>query len=317
MSAILGMQVLIEQVMDQNLSKLRELVQRGKAFSLDEWTNYFTFDVVSQLTMGGMIGFQERERDVDGLISSIHNGFYLMANMGNVPLQMFWFNNRVSRFLVNRFGGDGMKALQIFEDWLNARVTERMSNGLGDRRRDMLQYFIEAKDQQGEPLSQKAVMSEAANVLGAGADTTAVAILAVIGALLQHPAELKVLQAEIDAAYDRLGLAQSKQEIDFRDAEKLPYLSAVIRESMRLHPSITYQLPRVPPAEGVQIGKYYIPSSVDCGISPAAMNRDKSMFGNDASEWNPGRWIPGHESEEEAKRLRVMEQHLTTVSIFS
>ena len=127
-----------------------------------------------------------------------------------------------------------------------------------------------------------------------------------------NPAEKKALVDEIDRAYTEFGLTDSGAEISFRDAEKLPYLSAVIKESMRLHPSITYQLPRVVPDQGVQIRPYQIDKGFVCSIGPASMNRSKEIFGDDADEWKPERWLTSDEGDE--KRIQSMSNNLTTVS---
>lgn len=197
------------------------------------------------------------------------------------------------------------------DEWIYTRVDERMKAGLGDRRPDMLQYFIEAKTSNGKPMSRDEVMMELLNIVGAGADTTAIAISVVLGQLILHPDSFQRVRDEVDELHRHLN---PDELLRFQALEKLSYLSAVIRESTRLHPSITYQLPRVPPPEGVQIGEYHIPSSVACGISPAAMNRSRSLFGDDAEDWVPERWLPNDDSAEEVKRLRTMEQNLTTVS---
>ena len=53
MSSILAMESLIQEVADMNWRKFRELVARGKPVTLNTWANYFTFDVVGQLALGG------------------------------------------------------------------------------------------------------------------------------------------------------------------------------------------------------------------------------------------------------------------------
>lgn len=166
MASILSMEPLVQGVLEKNLHKLKGFADRGEVIRIDEWANYFTFDVVGQLAMGGMIGFLEEGRDVDGIIHSIHDGFWVMSNMGNFPLQTFWFNNPVSKWLVKNFGGDRLNTFDVFLEWLETRVEERMQNGLGDARRDMLQHFIEAKDPSGQPVKKGDVMIEGVNILG-------------------------------------------------------------------------------------------------------------------------------------------------------
>jgi hypothetical protein len=113
MTAILGMESLISDVMTSNIRKLREVSRRGPV-SIDKWVNYFTFDVVGQLSMSGPIGFLDQEQDVNGMIRSIHDGFYLMANLGYVPLQTFWLNNPFSRYLIRNFGGTRLNTFETF-----------------------------------------------------------------------------------------------------------------------------------------------------------------------------------------------------------
>lgn len=313
MTAILAMEPLVQEVQDLNLKKLGEFADRNETVSIDKWANFFTFDVVGQLAMGGTIGFLEQGKDVDGIIRSIHDGFYLMANMGNVPFQMLWFNNPLSKWLVRKFGGARLNAFDVFLDWLEKRVEERVDNGLKPgQRRDMLQHFVEAKDLQGVPVKKGDVMIEGVNILGAGADTTAIGILACLGCLLTSPQAKVKLQNEIDQAYQELGLDKEGGEITFKDAEKLPYLSAVICESTRLHPSIQYQLPRYTPEEGINIGPYYLPPGSICGISPRSMNRDEEIFGPDANEFLPERWIA--ETPEDDEAIKRRHSLLTTVS---
>ncbi|CAI7613738.1 unnamed protein product [Penicillium pancosmium] len=310
MSSILSMEPFIQDVASELWGRFREFSRSAESVPLHLWGNYFAFDVVGQLALGGKIGFVERGEDVSGIIKSIHDGFYLMSNMGNIPLQMRWFNNDLAHWMVKKFGGKRLNSFNIFLQWLEKRVEERMANGLGDKRKDMLQHFVDAKDMSGHQVQKGDVMIEGVNILGAGADTTSIGILAIMGAILTHPEAKMKLQGEIDQAYKDLGLDETGSEIDFKDAEKLPYLAAVIKESMRLHPSISYQLPRVVPASGIHIGEHFIEPGSICSISATSMNRSKEIFGPDAEEWRPDRWIPV--SEEDQGHISTMNGLLTT-----
>jgi cytochrome P450 len=316
MTSILTMESLIQDVMDLNLRKLGELADEGKRFTIDKMVNYFTADVVGHLAIGGVVGFLEQKKDVGGIIQSIHDGFYFMGNMGILPLQMFWINNPASKWLTKTFGGDRLNAFDVFIDWLHNRVEERMTNGLlPDQRRDLLQHFIEAKDHRGQPVGKKDVMIEGVNILAAGSDTTAIGILACLGYLLTNPHIKAKLIEEIDSAYKERRLVEEGREISFKEAEKLPYLSAVIAESTRLHPSIQYQLPRIVPSDGVQVGDYFLPPGTTCGTSARAVNCSREIFGPDAEEFRPERWIP--QSLEDQERIRKERSILMTFGMGS
>jgi hypothetical protein len=96
MSDILSMEPLIQEIMDLSWKKPGELADTDQIVFMDKWVNYFAFDAVARIGMGGPLGFLEQGQDVNGIIRSIHDGFYVMADMGNMPLQMWWFNNPLS-----------------------------------------------------------------------------------------------------------------------------------------------------------------------------------------------------------------------------
>ena len=75
----------------------------------------------------------------------------------------------------------------------------------------------------------------------------AIQLRAAVYYVLKHPPVLKKLQGELEAA--NLSLP-----ISYRDAkDRLPYLDAVVKESMRLHPGVGLPLERVVPEGGVQL----------------------------------------------------------------
>lgn len=47
-----------------------------------------------------------------------------------------------------------------------------------------------------------------------------------------------------------------------RETQQLLYLQAVLKESMRMHPSVAFILPRVVPARGCTISGKYLPAGV-------------------------------------------------------
>lgn len=139
-----------------------------------------------------------------------------------------------------------------------------------------------------------------------GADTTAIAIRATFDFLIRHPTHMKRLQAEIDEYYDTKALTAP---ITYAQCLELPFLQAVIKEAGRLHPSIMYQLPRYAPPEGITIDNHFLPGGTEIGISPLSINRDTAIFGIDADEFRPERWM------ENSETARYMDSMLTTVCL--
>ncbi len=125
----------------------------------------------------------------------------------------------------------------------------------------------------------------------AGADTTAIAINSILYHLMRSPAAYQKLTAEIDAAVADGTLSTP---VAYAEAIKLPYLKACINEGMRLHPSVGLTMPRVVPAGGATISGFHFPGGYRVGVNGAVVQYDKDVFGPDADNFNPDRWIDGN-----------------------
>ncbi len=83
-----------------------------------------------------------------------------------------------------------------------------------------------------------------------------------------------------------------------------------MREAMRLHPAVGMLLERYVPAEGLELpaGGGYVPAGTAVGMNAYVVGRNKGVWGEDAEEFRPGRWLRGdNEGEEEFEgRLRRM-----------
>lgn len=66
---------------------------------------------------------------------------------------------------------------------------------------------------------------------------------------------------------------------------------ACIKESLRILPPAPQILARVVPKGGKVIDGHFIPGGVDVTSHPYAVQRDRSLYGDDASEFKPERWM--------------------------
>jgi cytochrome P450 len=126
--------------------------------------------------------------------------------------------------------------------------------------------------------------------------------------LLKQPETLARLTKELQEA-DALNLS-------WFSLEKLPYLTAVVTEALRLSYGVSGRLPRIAPTENLLYqGKfrgreieYVIPSGTPMGMSNAINHHNEDIF-RDSHEFKPERWL----NINEAQRFR-MENSLTSFS---
>lgn len=131
-----------------------------------------------------------------------------------------------------------------------------------------------------------------------GTDTTSVALQWSLAELLNHPEALKKLQGEID---NIVGLNRLVEE---SDVPNLPYLHAVIKETLRLHPSLPLVFRKC--REDCKINGFPIAKNSRVVVNLYAINRDPNAWEN-AAEFVPERFLIntinaiGHDDPEDMK----------------
>ena len=111
-------------------------------------------------------------------------------------------------------------------------ISERRKDATA-MRQDLLQLLLDAGSSVGQGLTDLELIAQVVEFMIAGSDTTGWSTTMIIMLLLQHPEKKAALLEELDKALE--GLA--KDELPPHEIlKKLPYLNAVINETMRLWP---------------------------------------------------------------------------------
>ncbi|KFA71044.1 hypothetical protein S40288_10443 [Stachybotrys chartarum IBT 40288] len=178
------------------------------------------------------------------------------------------------------------------------RVQERISSKKKRDIDDFLDNFLEAKTKYPVVNDEGIVSYTMLNLL-AGADTTAIIAKATLYYVGLDASVRAKLVAELDAAH--LSFPPS-----FEETKGLPYLNAVIKESMRMHPVINGILERVVPADGLALpdGRMIDPGT-KIGINPWVLARSESIYGENADTFHPERWLQGKNESEKAYDTRM------------
>ncbi|CUS07649.1 unnamed protein product [Tuber aestivum] len=168
------------------------------------------------------------------------------------------------------------------------------------------------------PPSPQAALAKANTPTGlAGEDSTAFAITSALKLLLTNPRVLAALLSELTTYYEKKALPHIPPWGDIAHFDtKLPYLSAVLRESLRFHPTFPMSILCVAPPSGVTITHsnrlYTIPGGCTIRANPIVIGRNKLVFGEDAHCFRPERWLEG--SEEGIEMMKAVELEWDTDS---
>ncbi|BAF23911.1 cytochrome P450 76M5-like [Oryza sativa Japonica Group] len=129
------------------------------------------------------------------------------------------------------------------------------------------------------------------DVFIAGSDTITATVEWAMAELLRNPSEMAKVRAEMDGA---LG---GKKTVDEPDIARLPYLQAVVKEAMRLHPAAPLLLPHRAVEDGVEVGGYCVPKGSMVIFNVWAIMRDPAAWER-PEEFMPERFIRRGDDDE-------------------
>jgi cytochrome P450 len=167
-------------------------------------------------------------------------------------------------------------------DRLVSRVLAERRARPGDRG-DLLSMLLEARDDDGAPMSDKQLRDELITLFLAGHETTAISLSWTLFLLAKNPVVADRLHREIaEVVGDRLPAAG--------DLPRLRYAEAVVKEALRLYPP-AYVIGREALADCV-VGGYDVPARATVYFSPWVLHRDARYF-PDPETFRPERWQDG------------------------
>lgn len=194
----------------------------------------------------------------------------------------------------NHFSGWVFKQIEVAKK-------ERLHGSLTAEERaapDFLSKLLAMMDNEKKGSSDGLIATMAMQNIFAGSDTTSISLTAVYYNIVTRPEVLAKLRAEVDAAYASQDLSDPPT---FPESQKLPYLQAVIKESLRLHPATGLPLWRQVPTGGVTFCGTYFPAGTNVGVNSWVMHHNQHVFGDDAAEFRAERWMDSPKD-----RLRTM-----------
>ncbi|KAF5534204.1 cytochrome P450 monooxygenase [Fusarium napiforme] len=178
-----------------------------------------------------------------------------------------------------------MDGLQNLLGVTSSHVKERMA-AAQDNHDDWLSLLLRARDEHGELLKFEEIASESLTLFMAAIETVSNTLSAMMYYLATSPSSLQKLQAEIDS------VDVSGTVTPFAQVRTLPYLDAVLNETMRLHSVLGIGLPRevLPGSNGVHLDAFDFPPGTVLSVPIYAIHRSKDIWGQDANDFRPERW---------------------------
>ncbi|KAL8800421.1 MAG: hypothetical protein Q9200_007250 [Gallowayella weberi] len=260
-------------------------------FDLCQATRFYTYDALANITFGQVFGCLENDTDVSGLAETLQTfGRYGMT----VGVFVEWHPVIIRLLQALTPGGNkgflhlksiGENAMKKMDDYMDSSVSKHGKFATSHQRPHSFVHMWQQKHlEDPSHFTRDDVSYMMIPTIGAGADSTTATLNAAVYHLWRNPRVLARLREELDS----WAAEKSKTEdriITMTAAQELPYLQAVIKEAMRMFSGIGNNIVRAVPEEGTVVG-----------INPYVAHANRDVFGPDADDFNPERWLKSEET---------------------
>ncbi|KAF2638795.1 cytochrome P450 [Massarina eburnea CBS 473.64] len=288
----------LEPVLDNTFDVLcRELERQfmdgkneGKTCDIADWVLFFAWDFLGDVTFSQRFGFIEAGEDVGGMLDTAERVMRYFSVVGQIPtFDKLLAKNRYFPFKFPDFSGAAGFCVE--------RFSERMQNFEAMKgNKDFLSGFLQVQQEYPSVTVHDVIGWLIINILG-GADTTAIVMKALFYHILKSPYTKNTLVTELKAA--NLTYPPS-----YASLSGLPYLSACIKEGLRMHPVIGQIAERVVPLSSPGLTIPYphpdsdtsvtLPPGTIVGMNPWVVHRQAATFGSRPDDFIPERWMQGY-----------------------
>lgn len=248
-----------------------------------------SFSLTFELVQMAALGTKNVGEEMKAKFQNILTDFMVLVSGFDVGEYIPWLS------WVSRFTGRVAEADRVakgLDEILDAVVQEHMdrlgkdiindeNEGKGDFVDIMLK--IQKDEASGISIDRDSIKAMILDVFVGGIDTTTTVLEWEMTELLRHPKVMKKLQAEIRK------VAKNKPRVTEDDLEKMPYLKAVVKETLRLYPPIPIPFPRVA-SEDVKVIGYDISAGTIVILNLWAIGRNPNSW-DKPEEFYPERFL--------------------------
>ncbi|KAL1864296.1 hypothetical protein Daus18300_007719 [Diaporthe australafricana] len=273
--------------------RFRERAARGEVIDMWAWFNYYTFDIIGDLVFGEPFGCVDQGQFhpwISFIFSNLTNMMYAQMIM-----TMGYLGSFIQALVPKRVMAQALAHAQSTRDKVDRRLARK------DVRPDLISGIMHRVGALGgggggncnnnnNGISRAELYADAQIMIMAGSETSATLLAVAVYHLLRNPGALARLQREVRGAFAEGSEVEADVEVNFSAVSRLPYLRAVMDESLRIHPPLPAGINRVVPEGGAVIDGRFVPEGTVLQVpSWAAFHLEDSFA--DPWEFVPERWL--------------------------
>ncbi|XP_027352826.1 cytochrome P450 83B1-like [Abrus precatorius] len=266
----------------QLIKKISAHASCSKVTNMHELLTCLTSNIVCRTTLGRRYEEQGIERSMfHGLLKEAQELAVSFFYTDYIPL----LGGMVDK--LTGLMGRLEKMFKVFDEFYQNAIDEHLDpkrEKLSDQA-DVIDALLQLKNDRSfsMDLTPAHIKPLIMNLIFAGTDTSSAAVVWALTALMKNPRVMEKAQKEIRNEFDGKGF------IEEDDIQKLPYLKAIVKETLRLFPPVPLLIPRET-NKRCSIAGYEIPEKTLVYVNAWAVHRDPETW-KDPEEFYPERFL--------------------------
>ena len=261
------------------------LAPEHKVINIGEWASRATLDII------GLAGVGQDFNTITDPNSELHMQYKRLLNGRPSKLRLLFVLIAPRLFFKlfpigrNKQIAESSAYLRTFSRKVIQEKKQRMEKN-ETKDHDIISVALESG-----LFTDDSLIDQVMTFLAAGHETTSTSLQWSTYALCKHPDVQTKLRAEIRSKLPPTS-GDSPAPITAQQIDSMPYLNAFCNEILRFYPPVRITIREA--IKDTSLTGTFIPKGTVISIVPQATNRNRELWGPDADEFNPDRWMgPG------------------------
>ncbi|KAE8359938.1 cytochrome P450 [Aspergillus caelatus] len=301
---VMRMEPAIQTEVNNLVTRLRSTCNTGTVLGLHRMLSAFSADVVTSCCFGSSHGYLKQEIFENQMIDAVS----WVMSMCHINRFMPWII-KILNYIpqgILQFMHVSMADVIAVRDMLRQQALHSLENqpivDNTDAEASSVRTVFDALVAANVPENEKTLLrleEEAAAIFGAGTETVSRALSVALFHLLKDRNMMYKLQLELKSvAFGKTAPPTSTQ------LAQLPYLTGIVKESLRLSMGIASRTPRISPVAPLIYRDYVIPPGTPVSQHAYFVHMDPTLF-PDPECFRPDRWIEASNKGESLNRYLV------------
>ncbi|KAL6656079.1 hypothetical protein ACP70R_006905 [Stipagrostis hirtigluma subsp. patula] len=259
----------------------------GRAVMLKDYLSTVSLNVITRMVLGKKYLDKEAASAVTTPeeFKWMLDELFLLNGVLNIGDSIPWLDWMDLQGYIKRM----KKLSKMFDRFLEHVVEEhnqrRLKEGQSFVAKDMVDVLLQIADDPNleVELDRESVKAFTQDLIAGGTESSAVTVEWALSELLKKPEVFAKATEELDRVVGR------ERWVTEKDVPNLPYVDAIVKETMRLHPVAPLLVPRLA-REDAAVGGYDIPAGTRVLVSVWSIGRDPELW-DAPEEFQPERFL--------------------------